>query len=81
MRIIGGFVRTLRTRRIETSDERLAWLLVVATIPAGLTGLALEHALRTLFAKPLAAAIFLFANGLMVRTPGRSSAWCRFLES
>ena len=57
VRIIAGFVRTWRTRRIETPDERLAWLLVVATIPAGITGLALEHALRTLFAKPLAAAV------------------------
>src|SRR6478672_6687321 len=44
--IIRGFFRTVRTRRIETPDERLAWLLAVATIPAGLTGLALEHALR-----------------------------------
>src|SRR5437764_1704600 len=66
VRIIGGFVRTLRTRRIETADERMAWLLIVATIPAGLTGLALEHALRTLFAKPLAAAIFLTLNGLIL---------------
>ena len=65
-RIIGGFLHTLRTRRIETPDERMAWLLVVATIPTGLTGLALEHALRTLFAKPLAAAIFLTLNGLVL---------------
>ena len=44
----------------------MAWLLVVATIPAGLTGLALEHTLRTLFAKPLAAAIFLTLNGVIL---------------
>ncbi len=66
VRIIRGFFRTLRTRRLETPDERMAWLLVVATIPAGLTGIALEHALRTLFAKPLAAAIFLCVNGLIL---------------
>jgi undecaprenyl-diphosphatase len=65
-RIIGGFLSTLRTRRVETPDQRLAWLLVVATIPAGITGLALEHTLRTQFAKPLAAAIFLFVNGLIL---------------
>jgi undecaprenyl-diphosphatase len=63
---VRGFLRTLRTRKLETPDERLAWLLIVATIPAGLTGLALEHALRTLFAKPLAAAIFLTINGLIL---------------
>src|SRR5581483_1328698 len=66
VRIITGFFRTLRTRRIETPDERMAWLLVVATIPAGLIGVALEHLFRTIFAKPLAAAIFLFVNGLIL---------------
>ena len=66
VRIIRGLFHTLRTRRIETADERMAWLLVVATIPAGLTGLALEHSLRTLFAKPLAAAIFLTLNGVVL---------------
>ena len=50
----------------ETADERLAWCLIVATIPAGLTGLALEHSLRTLFAKPLAAAVFLTLNGVVL---------------
>ena len=44
----------------------MAWLLVVATIPVGITGLVLEHALRTLFAKPLASAVFLTVNGLML---------------
>src|SRR5690349_19838298 len=68
VRIVRGFLRTLRTRRIETPDERLAWLLVVATIPAGITGLALEHTLRTVFAKPLAAAIFLTLNGVILWT-------------
>ncbi|HEX2851211.1 MAG TPA: undecaprenyl-diphosphate phosphatase [Acidimicrobiales bacterium] len=66
VRIIRGFFRTLSTRRVETADERLAWLLVVATIPAGLTGLLFEHALRTLFAKPLAAAVFLALNGVVL---------------
>ena len=65
-RIIRGFFRTLKTRRAETTDERMAWLLVVGTIPVGLTGLLLEHPLRTLFAKPLAAAFFLMINGLIL---------------
>jgi len=66
IRIIRGFFVTLRTRRIETSDERLAWLLIVATIPAGIVGLAFEHVFRTVFAKPLAAATFLVINGLIL---------------
>ncbi len=66
VRIIRGFFRTLGTRRIESPDERLAWLLVIGTIPVGVVGLAFEHALRTLFAKPTAAAIFLMVNGAIL---------------
>jgi undecaprenyl-diphosphatase len=66
VRIIKGFFHTLRTRKLETSDERLAWLLIVATIPAGVIGLAFEHYLRTNFAKPLASAVFLTINGLIL---------------
>ncbi len=66
VRIISAFFRSCLKRRIENSDERLAWLIVIATVPVGLTGLLLEHTFRTLFAKPLAAAIFLFINGLIL---------------
>ena len=66
VRIISGFFATLGKRRIETPSERLAWLIIVATIPVGILGLLLEHPLRTLFAKPLAAAIFLIVNGVML---------------
>lgn len=66
LRIVPAVFRTLRTRRIETPDERLGWLLVVASIPAGVIGLALEHTLRTVFAKPAAAAAFLMVNGLIL---------------
>jgi undecaprenyl-diphosphatase len=66
VRIVRGLFRSLRRRRIETPDERLAWLLIVATIPAGLTGLLLEHTFRTVFAKPFAAAVFLTINGLIL---------------
>ena len=66
VQIIAAFLRTLAKRRIETPTERLAWLIVVASIPAGVLGLAFEHTFRTLTAKPLAAAIALMANGLVL---------------
>jgi len=65
-RIIRAFVTLVRTRKVSTPDERLAWLIVVASIPVGVIGLALEHTLRTVFAKPLAAAIFLTVNGVLL---------------
>lgn len=72
VRIIRAFLRSLlpsiRARRVVAtdSDERLAWLIVIATVPVGLTGVALEHTFRTLFAKPMAAAIFLTINGVIL---------------
>ncbi len=68
VRLIRGLFRSIARRRIETVDERMIWLLIIATIPAGLVGLLLEHPLRTLFAKPLAASIFLTINGLVLFT-------------
>ena len=66
VRIIRGFFSSIQKRKISSPDEHLAWLLIIATIPVGITGLAFEHTLRTLFAKPLAAAIFLTINGLIL---------------
>ena len=63
VRVLAGLGRSVRERRIPDSDARLGWLLVIGTIPVGLTGLVFEHPLRTLFAKPLAAAVFLTING------------------
>lgn len=66
VRIIRGFFTSVRKRRIDNPDERLAWLLVIGTIPVGVTGLVLEHFLRTVFAKPSAAAAFLIVNGFIL---------------
>jgi undecaprenyl-diphosphatase len=64
--IIRAFFVTLGKRRIETSTERLAWLIIAATIPVGLLGLVLEHPIRDALAKPGFAAIFLMVNGVML---------------
>lgn len=66
VRIVAALITSLRTRQIATSSQRLAWLLIAATIPVGLIGLAFEHPLRTLFATPLAAAVFLALNGVIL---------------
>jgi undecaprenyl-diphosphatase len=68
VRILKGLGRSLRDREIAPgdADARLAWLLVVGTIPAGLIGLLFEHKLRSLFASPKAAAVFLAVNGLIL---------------
>jgi undecaprenyl-diphosphatase len=66
VRIVKGLGRSLRDREITDPDARLGWLLVVATIPAGILGLALQNYLRNLFASPEYASIFLALNGVML---------------
>ncbi|HAM26696.1 MAG TPA: undecaprenyl-diphosphate phosphatase [Microbacteriaceae bacterium] len=66
VRIIRGFITSVRYRRIQTAPERLAWLLIIATIPVGVTGLLLEHTFRTVLGKPIPAAIFLIVNGFIL---------------
>jgi undecaprenyl-diphosphatase len=64
--IVGAFFATLRKRKIETPTERLAWLIIVASIPVGILGIVLEHTARVATAKPEVAAIFLVVNGFIL---------------
>jgi undecaprenyl-diphosphatase len=68
VRIVKGLGRSLRDREIasDDTDAKLAWLLVVGTIPAGILGLLLEHSLRHAFASARSASLFLILNGLML---------------
>jgi undecaprenyl-diphosphatase len=68
VRIVKGLGRSLRDRQItpEDTDAKLGWLLVVGTIPAGLLGILLQDKLRSIFASPQSAAIFLCLNGLLL---------------
>jgi len=76
LRIIRGFFTSLGhlarppagTSRwqFRSADERLAWMIILATIPVGIVGLAFEHAFRVIFGKPVYAAVFLAVNGLIL---------------
>lgn len=66
VQIVTGFWTSLRHRRIETTGEGLAWLMVVGTVPVGVCGLALEHTFRTTLGKPVPAAGFLVLNGAVL---------------
>ena len=65
---------TLRRRSISTPSERLAWAVVVATVPAALVGFALEDPIADHLGDPWQIAIFLAAFGLLLgyadRRPG-----------
>jgi undecaprenyl-diphosphatase len=66
IRIIQGLVTSITQREVRTSDQRLAWLLILATIPVGVVGLLAEHWFRTTLAKPNPTAVFLIINGVLL---------------
>src|SRR5271168_755381 len=58
--IIIGFIRSLLRFRITgDSSAKLAWFIVIGTIPAGLVGLLLEKKIQELFASPVLVSIVL----------------------
>jgi undecaprenyl-diphosphatase len=64
--IIRGFFTAAIRGQIQTDTERLAMLLLVGTIPAGILGVFLETRVKALFASPYAAAGFLVVNGVLM---------------
>jgi undecaprenyl-diphosphatase len=66
VKIIKGFFSSVTQRQIKTPYQKLAWLIIVATIPAGLFALIFEGPIRNNFAKPMAAAVFLVINGFIL---------------
>lgn len=65
--VVKAFERSIRLGRLAgDADERLAWMVVLGTIPTGIVGLILQAPLRSLFASPYAAASFLIVNGVIM---------------
>jgi undecaprenyl-diphosphatase len=64
--MLRGWFRTLRSRRIETTDERLAWVVVVATIPAVIVGGLGEDWIDEHLGEPWMIAIGLIFFGLLL---------------
>ena len=66
VRIVRGLATSIVRRQVADADQRLAWLLVLGTIPVGISGLLLEHTFRTVLSKPVPTAAFLLLNGLIL---------------
>ncbi|MFF3517493.1 undecaprenyl-diphosphate phosphatase [Streptomyces sp. NPDC002573] len=66
VRIVRGLFTSITQRRIETVDQRLAWLIVTASIPVAVAGVALDKVFRTTLGKPVPTAIFLALNGIVL---------------
>jgi undecaprenyl-diphosphatase len=65
-RLIAAFLRSVRQRRIEGPDERTAWFIAAATVPAALIGAAGESFIADRLGEPWQIAIFLAAGAVLL---------------
>ena len=66
VRVLKGLARTARTRRLGDPHARLAWLLVIATLPAVVTGALLESTITDRFGSPSMVAVALIAGAVLL---------------
>ena len=74
VRLLVGFFRTLGRRSIESDDERLAWAVFLATIPALVVGAAGEHFIADRLGDPWQIAILLAVFGIVLWIADRRAA-------
>jgi undecaprenyl-diphosphatase len=65
-RYIAAAWRSLRARAVHSVDERTAWLLVLSTIPAAVTGAALNNFIEEYLGEPVLIGIMLIVFGLVL---------------
>jgi undecaprenyl-diphosphatase len=74
-RLLVAWLRTFRRHSIRTADERIAWFVALATIPAAIAGAAGEDFIEERLGEPWQIAIFLAVFGVVLwladRTPER----------
>jgi undecaprenyl-diphosphatase len=80
VRLVAAWFRSVGRRAIETADEKIAWLVFVASIPAALAGAVGEQAIQDHLGEPWQIAINLAVFGVLLWVADRS-AQTRRLEN
>jgi undecaprenyl-diphosphatase len=70
--LVAAWFRSLRTRSLSSPEERMAWIVLVATIPAAVVGLLFEDAIAEHLGEPWQIAILLAAFALVLYWADRS---------
>jgi undecaprenyl-diphosphatase len=72
LRLLGALGGSIGRRRIQTADERIAWFVIVATIPAGIAGIVGEDWIADNLGEPWQIAILLTLGALLLWWADRS---------
>ena len=66
VRYVGAWISSVRRRTVSTTDERLAWGVFFATVPAAIAGALGEDAIENHLGQPWQIAIFLAVFGVLL---------------
>ncbi len=58
-RLLAAWWRTLARRRVDSTDGKLAWLIILSTVPAAIVGVALEDVIVNTLGKPWMIAVLM----------------------
>ncbi|HSF61624.1 MAG TPA: undecaprenyl-diphosphatase UppP [Gaiellaceae bacterium] len=72
VRLVRAWIGSVGRRRIESPDERIAWFVFVATIPAGIVGLLGEDLIADNLGEPWQILVLLTAGALLLLWADRS---------
>jgi undecaprenyl-diphosphatase len=81
VRLVAAFFRSLARRKVQTPEERLAWLLLISTIPGALLGAALESFVEDQLGRPLIIGILMIVMALVLWVVDRSARQTRELTA
>ncbi|MGE5460378.1 MAG: undecaprenyl-diphosphatase UppP [Solirubrobacterales bacterium] len=79
-RYLAAWIRSIRARSIATTDERLAWALVIGTIPGALAGALLEEVIQEKLGQPIIIAVMLAVFGVVLVVVDRIAGVRRGVE-
>jgi undecaprenyl-diphosphatase len=65
-RYLRAWVRSIRARRLSTTDERIAWALAIGTIPGAIVGFLLEDLIQEELGAPWLIAVMLVVFGVVL---------------
>lgn len=80
VRYLVAWVGSIRTRRVEGTDQRIAWALMVGTIPGVVVGAALEGVIQDELGQPWLIAVMLAVFGVVLYVVDRRASTGRGLD-
>ncbi|MGZ8566150.1 MAG: undecaprenyl-diphosphatase UppP [Actinomycetota bacterium] len=80
-RYLKAWVASIRHRRIDETDQRIAWALVIGTIPAVIVGVIFENVIQDTLGQPWLIAVMFVAFGVILWAVDRAAPRVRAFDS